>query len=94
MGTAGLCLKGSEVVSTGMGLGCLLALKTPGTCFHKIISSSNSHILHTSKSLTRRQQHCVGRAQAQRPKGSGICQDPSKGGSLRCNKCQAWTGSQ
>lgn len=32
-----------------MGLGHLLALITPETCFHKIISSSNFHMLQTSK---------------------------------------------
>lgn len=56
------------------GLGVSASIKNTGGLnfipyFHKSISSSNSHKLHTSKSLTTRRQPRVGSTQAQRPEG-------------------------
>lgn len=51
MATAGLFVEGSEVTSTGVGLGDLLALRSRGlpVAFNKSILSSNSRLLYRSK---------------------------------------------
>lgn len=54
MEISGLCVEGSELINTGVGLEYLLAFRSWGThslihCFQKSMSS-NSHLLCTSKS--------------------------------------------